>query len=47
MSMLRESTALNVYGELLQRHPSNPLLTAQDWLYPRPGHAQTLADDAL
>ena len=32
--MPRESKAPNLHIELFQRHPNNPILTAQDWPYP-------------
>src|SRR5947207_2525113 len=32
--MQRESKKPNLYTELFHRHPSNPILTAQDWPYP-------------
>lgn len=32
--MPRESNSPNVYTELFQRNPNNPILTAQDWPYP-------------
>ena len=32
--MLLESKAPNLYVELFNRHPDNPILTAQDWPYP-------------
>src|SRR5262249_50419664 len=30
----RESRTPNLYAELFQRHPANPILTARDWPYP-------------
>ena len=32
--MPRESDKRNLYVELFNRHPKNPILTAQDWPYP-------------
>ena len=32
--MQRESKKANLYVELFNRHPQNPILTAQDWPYP-------------
>lgn len=32
--MPRESNTQKIYAELFQRHPNNPILTAQDWPYP-------------
>src|SRR6188472_2179698 len=32
--MLRESKPPNLHLELFNRHPGNPILTAQDWPYP-------------
>src|SRR3972149_5630552 len=32
--MLRKSKTPNLHIELFERHPANPILTAQDWPYP-------------